>query len=677
MDMTIATRPPRSAGTLLCVAALLAAAAWRPTAAVAAFQAGQAVEVREGDTWSSATVLKREGRRYQVHYANSDAASDEWVGPDRIRLPGGATPPPAGPPADVPTAVTPPADTAPAPTRPPVSHRSRPKPEDMFAEPDEVMPVTVADRSAVDAEQPADAPAAWSVKPDGPAVDSSGGPQTYGLRGYRSDGQGMSVKQLLPCAGGGAIVGWADFFDKARAVERVGPAGSAYAELPAQSLPLAASPDGTLLVCRCKAFGFGNNARIDAYTLSAAAATPLVSFKPYPDETGDGKGEDVRFAAALSDTRIVTCDLKGRLVAWDIRAGAATGVWRADVGEMRFGGDDTDDVVLSPGGRWLAAAGKGRVTFVDATTGHVLGAVDAPTLGSLHALTCSPSGRTLLARANDDGALVSIDLAAGKLGRLVALSPSTGGRLACPDDGFALLGGRVLVDARTGATVPRFQPSDVGSTLAVTGPGVTLLASNERVSAVHMPDPMTRANVAATGDAALALRPGAEVSLDISLPGVSAADRDAVEAALRQKLVDDGFVIKDSADTVVVCLTEPGQQHEHVYAKASPGMAFTHMGRMGFGGSGESLFLTDKVTRLTILNEGRKIWERTRVCGPANTVMLREGESMEDAVKATIVYDPAFLMGVMIPPYIAKPAANEGLPPNGRRVPRQLSLTDT
>lgn len=48
---------------------------------------GQKIEVREGDVWSKATVVKREGRRYLIHYDGADAASDEWVTADRLRLP--------------------------------------------------------------------------------------------------------------------------------------------------------------------------------------------------------------------------------------------------------------------------------------------------------------------------------------------------------------------------------------------------------------------------------------------------------------------------------------------------------------------------------------------------------------------------------------------------------------
>jgi hypothetical protein len=45
------------------------------------------VEAREGDTWSPATVVKREGRRFQVRY---DDGTEEWVTADRLRAAGGA-----------------------------------------------------------------------------------------------------------------------------------------------------------------------------------------------------------------------------------------------------------------------------------------------------------------------------------------------------------------------------------------------------------------------------------------------------------------------------------------------------------------------------------------------------------------------------------------------------------
>lgn len=54
----------------------------------ASFTDGQAVEVREGDTWSAATVQKKEGRKYSVRY--KDSADEEWVTADRLRAASGA-----------------------------------------------------------------------------------------------------------------------------------------------------------------------------------------------------------------------------------------------------------------------------------------------------------------------------------------------------------------------------------------------------------------------------------------------------------------------------------------------------------------------------------------------------------------------------------------------------------
>src|SRR6185436_19559487 len=56
---------------------------------------GQKVEVREGDTWSAATIVKKEGRRYQIRYEGG--TEEEWVNADRLRpaQAGGAAPAPA------------------------------------------------------------------------------------------------------------------------------------------------------------------------------------------------------------------------------------------------------------------------------------------------------------------------------------------------------------------------------------------------------------------------------------------------------------------------------------------------------------------------------------------------------------------------------------------------------
>jgi hypothetical protein len=85
--------------------------------APATYAPGQGVEVREGDVWSKASVVAREGRRYQIRYEDG---TEEWVTADRLRASGSgggeATPPQAGPanPANSAPGTTPPPRPRPA-----------------------------------------------------------------------------------------------------------------------------------------------------------------------------------------------------------------------------------------------------------------------------------------------------------------------------------------------------------------------------------------------------------------------------------------------------------------------------------------------------------------------------------------------------------------------------------
>lgn len=46
---------------------------------------GQSVEVREGDSWSAARIMAKEGRKYRVRI--DGGTDEEWVGADRLRTP--------------------------------------------------------------------------------------------------------------------------------------------------------------------------------------------------------------------------------------------------------------------------------------------------------------------------------------------------------------------------------------------------------------------------------------------------------------------------------------------------------------------------------------------------------------------------------------------------------------
>lgn len=78
------------------------------------FAPDQKIEVREGDEWSNATVVKREGRKYQIKYEDG---TEEWVTADRLRATGAGDAGDAAKPADgagsAPNAATPAKPSAP------------------------------------------------------------------------------------------------------------------------------------------------------------------------------------------------------------------------------------------------------------------------------------------------------------------------------------------------------------------------------------------------------------------------------------------------------------------------------------------------------------------------------------------------------------------------------------
>lgn len=72
----------------LVMACLLASPIWGQTRP-AELSAGQAVQVREGDEWSPATIVKKEGRKYLIRYSGGEQ-TEEWVTAERIRSAGAA-----------------------------------------------------------------------------------------------------------------------------------------------------------------------------------------------------------------------------------------------------------------------------------------------------------------------------------------------------------------------------------------------------------------------------------------------------------------------------------------------------------------------------------------------------------------------------------------------------------
>lgn len=74
----------RTCCTLAILSVFASSACW-----TLGYEVGEAVEVREGDTWSPAKIVTKEGRRYKIRYEGG--TDEEWVASDRLRDAGGAS----------------------------------------------------------------------------------------------------------------------------------------------------------------------------------------------------------------------------------------------------------------------------------------------------------------------------------------------------------------------------------------------------------------------------------------------------------------------------------------------------------------------------------------------------------------------------------------------------------
>ena len=88
-------------------------------------------------------------------------------------------------------------------------------------------------------------------------------------------------------------------------------------------------------------------------------------------------------------------------------------------------------------------------------------------------------------------------------------------------------------------------------------------------------------------------------------------------------------------------------------------------GRPGFfggGGNVTTMTVTDLISSIEIVDaEGKKLWGTSSVSSAPFSVMLKEGQSISDAVNEYIKPSSSLFLGATFPRQILKPEAANGL----------------
>ncbi|HWE95934.1 MAG TPA: hypothetical protein VG269_18370 [Tepidisphaeraceae bacterium] len=714
-----------------------------PDAKPAAYTAGQKIEVREGDSWSAASVLKQEGRKFLVHYDGTDASTDEWVTTDRMRTAGTGAAPAAGPgPATVPAGD--PAAVGPKAAKPAAAWNLHSAvevkwgglyrkativnrrgewylvnydngPFDEWVEPWRVRKVGSSD-DPIGHVQPN--PSVFKGKPSNPPTDKPGpAPDAHGAGGAGGEPVVESAETPLTTTdraavhdvifGGGDVDAFTlapdalakpakpivlnpvalqgnsgEFSDRVTAIffstpdaaiaaavhtdagpgkpgrmragraahgkpihvriERVDLAGGKplnVSEIPGEVEPLDISPDGKLFVDRSSGFGFGVSARLDVWQIDAAGeAVHGASFVPFDNRPPNNR--DISWARFVDSDHVLVMSNEGFISLWEWRKAKA--VWSAQA-EARV------KPVLSENGKYFAVAIKGNeILIAEARTGKTLGRLSAEGTWGLN-LAFKPDGTQLAAAGQD--LLFVWDLSTGK--KLHDLSPIgvMGQSIAWVGEGFLLLDGQSLValDKKMVAWVydnPSSRDTQ-GATRETFAGRYWYVASagqgaKPALVSVALPHEAARREALAVNfDQEMIVKPGTSVSLDIAVAGeVQQQVVDALTARMKQA----GITVAPNAPVKLIARSEPGETKEMEYRAFGA----------GFGANQKISVATTKL-RLALETAGGKVlWERRSATFPPSMLMMKQGQTVDQAVAEAMKPSPIFFEKTRVPDYVPK-----------------------
>lgn len=705
----------RRIGWVLCLNLIYgsAIASAQQPGAPPAFTEGQKIEVREGDTWSAATVLKHEGRRYLIHYEGADGAADEWVTVDRMRLPGAAT-------------------TAPAPN----AAAPKPPPKPVFAVGQKVEvkwggswwtgtitakrgdwflvtyergssrewiePWRLRKLGSTEDNLPHVQPNPTVMRNEGPPRDKPGDPPEPRGRARRDEQAKASEDTSAPATP-------ADRSEMTLILPEGAPTPIAPDAEPSRSL----APKGYLFRGPTSD-AFRSRKRL----IFAAGAKPLAVLG-YSDDRGASRGENrverIDLLAGSSTLislplEVVTCDIspegthllshsagfgfgaESRLDLWQLDGTAAKHVisfrphddrdaawsdveWARFVNGERVATADSNGRVIvwdvrkakalysingannatpavSAGGKYLAVGLPNGVAIVETANGKLMRLIDGTSMAGAM-LSFSPDGRQLAGIA--DGSLTIWNLSDGAVAHEMGLGPARSESIDWVDDGCLLINGSDLVAPGKMLTAWRYQPGD--------GQALTGASYNGRFYYVapgggrDAKPVLTSVDLPAPEARAALPKLSPELLLlragsKVSLEVNAGELQDVVRDAMTRNLTAAGYVVAEGQPIRVIAEAVPGEVKS---------VEFRTFGRRPFEPNTKVEMQVTKMSVTIVDPDGQTVWERKTTTSPPGMVTTREGQSIEDAVHEAAKPKPGFFQNLRVPRSVPKLSAARGL----------------
>lgn len=393
-------------------------------------------------------------------------------------------------------------------------------------------------------------------------------------------------------------------------------------------VPLAVHDDGQQVVMRRDDFGFGNQDRLEVWTVTGSRAQRRVSWIPYDDAQHGAR--DVVWGAFLDSSHLATSSRGGKVVVWSF----------PDLEPLSsFTLADGCAPGLSPDRKRIGYSNGKEVGVFDVVRGEVIAQQAMPEPLTFPSVLFSPSGKKLAAVGREK--LLVWDVASGNLEREI---PLTGIIVVessqFPDDNFVLVNGNVLVELENQLKLWMYN----GQHKTASTGGWTFFAVSDgeqkpgALVATQIPHPAAKTMLkqALTQPDLFVLHSGTAVKLNLNgLP--DAAERERVQQALVEKLKSIGCTAGENG-TIELAASMEGPKPRQI--------------RYMFGGGDYNV--QEWTARLKFVYQGKTAWETSGTNVPG-VLTLKQGENVSDKLRQHEKPDYRFFDRALLPKFLQKP----------------------
>ena len=399
--------------------------------------------------------------------------------------------------------------------------------------------------------------------------------------------------------------------------------------------PLALHDDGKQIVMRRDEFGFGNQDRLEVWTLSGPRVERAAIWIPYDDVQGAGR--DVLWGEFLDSTHLVTSSRSGKVVIWSFPALEPL---------TTFTLADAAVPGLSPDRKQIAYCTGKEIGIYDTVRGEVIAQQAIAENLTWPSIAFSPSGKKLACLCSDK--VLQWDTATGALERTIPLpGMNVQGPIKYTDDNFVLVTDKFLIDLENQLKLWSYDVTHGGRVASAGGWTFFAVSDGEQkpgaLVAAQVPHPaaLSLLKKALTQPDLFVLHSGTTVKLNLSgIP--DPGQRDQIQRTLVSRLETIGCRAGDNGTIELAASMEGPKDRDVKYM---------------FGGGDYKV--KEYTGRLKFVYQGQTAWETTGTNVPG-VISLKKGENVADKLRASEKPDYGFFERVVLPKFLQKPAEGKG-----------------